>query len=106
VFSVRDLQLVQHVLSDISATQFLAAAEGYVCIRVNPADVTSSAGGLAGLMQAVGDLAAAVAEETADDKAVSANGNRRVQHHVSEVLGRVNALGAFVSGCVPVRGES
>lgn len=104
VFSVRDLQLVQHVLGEIPATAFLAAAEGYVCVRVNPADVTSVAEGLASLMQGLGDLAAAVTEETADGRAVSPNGNRRVQHHVSELLGRVNALGAFVSAQVPVRG--
>lgn len=104
VFSVRDLQLVQHVLGDVSPTQFLAAAEGYVCVRVNPAGVTSAAEGLACVMQGLGDLAAAVAEETVEGRAVSPNGNRRVQHHVSELLGRVNALSAFVSGQVPVRG--
>ena len=104
VFSVRDLQLVQHVLGDISPTEFLAAAEGYVCVRVNPADVSSVADGLAAVMQGLGDLAAAVAEEAGEGRAVSSNGNRRVQHHVSELLGRVNALGAFVSAQVPVRG--
>lgn len=106
VFSVRDLQLVQHVLGDVSATQFLAAAEGYVCVSVQSEGVTSAAEGLARVMQGLGDLAAAVAEETAGGRAVSPNGNRRVQHHVSELLGRVNALGAFVSSQVPVRGES
>lgn len=104
VFSVRDLQLVQRVLGEISATETLAALEGYVCVRVNPAGVASAAEGLASVMQGLGDLAAAVAEETAGGKAVSPNGNRRVQHHVSEVLGRVNALGAFVSAQVPQRG--
>lgn len=104
VFSVRDLQLVQHVLGDISPTKFLAAAEGYVCVRVNPAEVASVAEGLASVMQGLGDLAAAVAEEAGDGKPVSPNGNRRVQHHVIELLGRVNALGAFVSAQVPVRG--
>lgn len=104
VFSVRDLQLVQHVLGEISPTEFLAAAEGYVCVRVNPAGVASVADGLAAVMQGLGDLAAAVAEEAGEGGAVSPNGNRRVQHHVTELLGRVNALGAFVSAQVPVRG--
>ena len=106
VFSVRDLQLVQRVLGEISATETLAALEGYVCVRVNPAGVAGAAEGLASVMQGLGDLAAAVLEETAGGKAVSPNGNRRVQHHVSEVLGRVNALGAFVSAQVPARGEA
>ncbi len=105
VFSVRDLQLVQHVLGDITPSQFLVAAEGYVCIRINPAQVTSAQQGLAALMQAVGDLAQAAHEETEGGKPVSPNGNRRVQHHVGEVLGHVNALGAFVAGQMPVRKE-
>lgn len=105
VFSVRDLQLVQHVLGDVTPTEFLAAAEGYVCVRINPAAVTSTAEGLAAVMQALGDLAKAAQEETEGGKGVSTNGNRRVQHHVGEVLGCVNALGAYVNGLVPVRGE-
>ncbi len=103
VFSVRDLQLVQHVLGDISATEFLAAAEGYACIRINPADVESVPDGLASLMRAVGDLAAAVHEETASGRGVSKNGNSRVQFLVGEAHGRLNALGAYVSSRVQAR---
>lgn len=105
VFSVRDLQLVQHVLGEISPTEFLAAAEGYVCVRVNPHDVTSPVQGLAGVMRALGDLAKAVEEEAGDGGEVSPNGNRRVQYHVTELMGCVNSLSAFVSSRVPVRSE-
>ena len=106
VFSVRDLQLVQHVLGDIPATQFLAAAEGYVCIKVNPVPVTSLAEGLARIQMAAGELAMAAVDATGADGRVSRNGLKSVRHFEAELLGCVNAVGAFIeSQVVPPPGE-
>lgn len=104
VFSVRDLQLVQHVLGDVSPTQFLAAAEGYVCVRVNPVQVASLAEGLARMMMAAGELAQAAQAATESGRGVSENGVKSVRHFEAELLGCVNAVGAFIAAqAAPVR---
>lgn len=102
VFSVRDLQLVQHVLGDIPATQFLAAAEGYVCVRVNPVDVASLAEGLALMQMAAGELAVAALDATKGGRGVSKNGLKSVRHFEAELLGCVNAVGAYIAALAVV----
>lgn len=97
VFSVRDLQLVQHVLGEIPATQFLAAAEGYVCVKVNPVPVASLSEGLARMQLAAGEFAVAVHDASKDGGKVSANGLRAVRHFEAELLGCVNAVGALIA---------
>lgn len=98
--TVWELQRIQRVMSGIAPTQFLAAAEGYVCVRVNPVEVASLAEGLARVLQAMGDFAAAAHEATDGDRGVSANGLRRLRHWEAELLGAVNAVGAFVASQV------
>lgn len=100
VFSVRDLQLVQHVLGDIPVTKFLAAAEGYVCVKVNPVQVASLAEGLARIQMAAGELAVAAIDATGPDGRVSRNGLKSVRHFEAELLGAVNAVGAFIESKV------
>lgn len=97
VFSVRDLQLVQHVLGDVSPTQFLAAAEGYVCLQLKPVQVDSLEVGLVRLQVALADFAQAAHAASKGGGAVSANGLRSVRHFEAEVLGCVNAVGAFIA---------
>ncbi|MDP4074214.1 phage regulatory CII family protein [Acidovorax sp. A1169] len=93
VFSVRDLQLVQHLLGDVSPTMMLAAAQGYVCVRVNPVEVSSLSEGMARVLQCLGDLAAAAHEANADGRGVSTNARNRIEQCRSELLGAVNAYG-------------
>lgn len=93
VFSVRDLQLVQHLLGDIAPTMMLAAAQGYVCVRVNPVEVSTLSEGMVRMLQALGDLAAAAHEANADGRGVSTNARNRIEHHRAELLGAVNAYG-------------
>ncbi len=106
VFSVRDLQLVQHVLGDIYATKVLAAAEGYVCVKVNPVEVASLAEGLVRMQMAAGEFAQAALDATTSKGGVSANGVRSVRHYEAELLGCVNAVGAFVAAQAAPAGGS
>lgn len=98
VFSVRDLQLVQHLLGDISPTQFLAAAEGYVCVPENPVEVADLAEGMARMVQAMGDYMAALAEANLDGRGVSDNAMRRVKAMAAAVHGTVNANVSLMVG--------
>ena len=101
--SVSELQMIQHATGCMAGTEALAAAEGYVLVRVNPASVGSVAEFLATGAQLFGDLARAVQEEAGHDGAVTPNGRSRVQHHVEELLGHINAGNAYVAARVPVR---
>lgn len=104
--SVSELQMIQHATGCISPTEVLAAAEGYVCVRVNPVPVSGVADFLATGAQMFGDLAKAMQEEAGHDRAVTPNGQRRVQHLVEELMGHINAGNAYVASRVPVRGEA
>ncbi len=95
--TVWELQRIQRAMGEISPTQFLAAAEGYVCVAVNPVEVASLSEGLARVLQAMGDFAAASHEANEGGRGVSSNGLRRVRHCEAELLGAVNAVGAFVA---------
>ncbi|CAN7314244.1 phage regulatory CII family protein [Acidovorax delafieldii] len=102
--SVSELQMIQHATGCIAPTEVLAAAEGYVCVRVNPAQVGSVAEFLATGAQMFGDLAKAMQEEAGHDRPVTPNGHKRVQHMVQELMGHINAGNAFVAGRVPAKG--
>lgn len=93
VFSVRDLQEVQAYLGEIGPTQALASAQGHVCVRVNPVEVSSLSEGMARVLQCLGDLAAAAHEANADGRGVSTNSRNRIEQYRSELLGAVNAYG-------------
>ncbi len=101
--SVNELELIQHVTGDIAPTQVLAAALGYACVRVMPAEVASAGEGLGQLMQKVGDFGRCVGDCTANGRQPSRNDLRAVQHHLGELLGCANALAAFVAAQVPRR---
>ncbi len=93
VFGVRDLQELQQHLGDIAPTQALASALGHVCVPVHPVEVASLSEGMARVLQALGDLAAAAHEANADGRGVSTNARNRVEFCRSELLGAVNAYG-------------
>lgn len=104
VFSVRDLDEVQRYLGEVGPTQALAAGVGHVCVQENPIEVVSLPEGMSRMLQAMGDFAAALSEANPAGRGVSANALRRVRHCEAELLGTVNALGAFVAGQVAPRG--
>ena len=101
--SVSELQMIQHATGCMAGTEALAAAEGYVLVRVLPVSVGNVAEFVAAGAQMFGDLAKAVQEEAGHDGAVTPNGLRRVQHLAQELMGHINAGNAYVAARVPLR---
>lgn len=102
---VDELQLLQHATGDIGPTQALAAAEGYVCIRINPVTPTSFLDGQTRVLDALAEFSRAVRDATEPGLPVTRTQSNRVEFHQGELMGAVNALGALVRARMPVRGE-
>lgn len=97
--SVAELAKLQHITGDMSVTQALAAAQGYVCTRILPAAPTSVVDGLTRVMSALASFAEAVRDATEDGKPVTRAQERRVDYFLGELLGNANALSALVRAC-------
>ncbi|CAN5533694.1 hypothetical protein BH10PSE16_BH10PSE16_40780 [soil metagenome] len=98
---VDELQLLQHATGDIGPTQALAAAEGYVCIRINPVEPTSLLDGQARILDALAEMTRAVRDATDPGLPVTRTQNNRVEFHQGELIGAINALGAMVRARMP-----
>ncbi|WP_156955248.1 phage regulatory CII family protein [Polaromonas glacialis] len=102
---VDELQLLQHATGDIGPTQALAAAEGYVCIRINPVEPTSLLDGQARIQDALAELTRAACDATASGLPVTRTQINRVEFHQGELIGAINAFGALVRNRVPRTSE-
>jgi len=98
---VDELQLLQRATGDIGPTHVLAAAEGYVCIRINPVTPTSLLDGHARVLSALADMTQAVRDATEPGLPVTRSQNNRVEFHQGELIGAINALGAMVRARMP-----
>lgn len=93
---VDELQRLQRASGSIGPTQALAAAEGYVCIRINPVMPTSLLDGNARVLAAMADMVLAVRDATEAGLPVTRTQINLIEFHQGELIGAVNALGGLV----------
>lgn len=93
--TVAELKKIQRATGDISAAQALVRDEGYVCVRVNPAQPESVVDGIARVMAPLAELIESVRDATATGRPVTRQQARRSEFHLAEVIGAANALVAL-----------
>ena len=98
---VDELQLLQRATGDIGPTQALAAAEGYGCIRINPATPISLLDGQTRVLDSFAELSRAVRDAAETRLPVTRTQKNRAEFCLGELIGNANSLFALLRVGMP-----